>query len=88
MNTTEQVLLVVLGSVLALFLILSIAVVIMVLRLVRDLRRIASKAERVVDSAESVGEIFRKSTTSLSFVRFLRGVAETAMQHKKEQGRK
>lgn len=88
MNMSEQILVFVLGVMLALFLLLSILTVVQLLRLASNLRRISEKAEKVLDSAESVTELLRKSAGPVSLFRFVRGVAETAMQHKKEQREK
>ena len=88
MNTSEQILVIALGVILAVFLFLSILVVVQVLRLVANLRRISDKAEKLVDSAESVTDLLRKSATPVSVLRFVRGVAETAMQHKQEHKKK
>lgn len=88
MNTSETILVFALGVMLALFLLLSIIILTQVLRLVANLRHITEKAEKFVDSAESVTDLLRKSATPLSLFRFVRGVAETAMQHKSEQRKK
>jgi hypothetical protein len=88
MNTSEQILVIALGIMLAIFLLLSILVVAQALRLVANLRRISDKAEKVLDSAESAAELWRKSAAPVSMFRFVRSVAETAMQHKKEHHKK
>ena len=53
MNTSEQILVITLGIMLALFLLLSILTLVQVLRLAANLRRISEKAEKLVDSAET-----------------------------------
>ena len=88
MTTAEQIIAIILCSFLGIFLILSIAVMVAVLKLVNNLRHITAKAERVVDSAETVGEMFRKSAAPLGFLHFVRSVAETAAQHKTRKGDK
>jgi cell division protein FtsB len=76
MNTSEHILVIVLAAALALFLVLAIAAMILVLRLVSSLRAIAQKAEHIVDSAESVSQLFRKTTTPLTLLHFVRSVAD------------
>ena len=84
MNTSEQILVIALGIMLAIFLVLSIIILAQVLKLVSNLRRITEKAEHLVDSAETFGDVLRKSAGPVGLFRFVRGVAETAMQHKTE----
>ncbi len=88
MNTSEQILVIALGVMLAIFLLLSILAVAQVLRLMANLRRISEKAEKLVDSAESVTDLFRKTATPVGVFRFVRSVAETAMQHKQDHKKK
>jgi len=57
MNTSEKILVIALGIMLAIFLLLSILVIAQVLRLIANLRRISEKAEKVIDSAETVGDV-------------------------------
>ena len=82
MTTAEQIIAIILCAFLGIFLVLSIALVAGVLKLVNNLRHITAKAEKIVDSAESVSEVFRKSAAPLSFLHFVRSVADTAAQHK------
>lgn len=88
MNTSEQVLVIIISSLLGLFLILSIMLIVMAIRLVRHLRNVAQKAENIVNSAETVSEMFRKSSVPLSFLRFVNGVAETVTQRKEKHKEK
>lgn len=85
MNTTEQVILVILAAALSIFLILAIAAIVMVIRLVATLREIAQKAERVVTSAESVTELFRKASGPMTILHFVRGVADAVTKHKESR---
>ena len=88
MTTAEQIIAIILCSFLGILLILSITVAVVVLKLVNNLRHITAKAERIVDSAETVSDIFRKSATPLGFLHFVRSVADTAAQYKSRKGDK
>ncbi|MGF7228824.1 MAG: hypothetical protein ACQR33_02450 [Candidatus Saccharibacteria bacterium] len=81
-TTTEQILLIVLGAFLALFLLLAIAVLVAILRFIKTLRDISQKAERVITSAESVTELFRKASGPMTILHFVRSVADTVAKHK------
>ncbi len=88
MNTSEQILVIALGIMLAIFLLLSILVLAQALKLITNLRHISEKVEKVVDSAEAVGDVLRSSTNPIGLFRFVRSVAETAMEHKQERRHK
>lgn len=82
MNTAEQIILVILAAALALFLILAIAAIVAVIKLVKTLREIALKAERVVDSAETVTELFRKASGPMTILHFIRSISDAVTKHK------
>jgi hypothetical protein len=71
MNTAFDVLVISLGCLLGIFLILSIAAVIVVLRLVASLRAIVAKGEQLVDSAEAISETLREHAGAVSVVKLL-----------------
>lgn len=82
MNTAEQIIAVILAGALAVFLGLAIAAIIVVLRFVASLRRIADKAEHVVDSAGSVAEMFKKATGPMTILHFVKSIAEIVAKQK------
>ena len=84
LGTTQQVLLIILATTLAIFLILAIVATIVLIRFVQSLRRIAQTAERVVESAESVGDILKKAASPIGVFQFVRGIVDTATQHKRK----
>lgn len=51
----------------------------MVVRLIKTIRTIVEKAERVVESAEAVGDVFKRAAGPMSILRFIQGV----MDHKR-----
>jgi len=85
MNTAEQIILLILAAALALFLILAIAAIVAVIKLVKTLREIALKADRIVDSAETVTELFRKASGPMTVLHFVRGVADAVAKHKESR---
>jgi cell division protein FtsB len=76
MNNAEQIIVVLLGAALALFLLLAIIATVYVIQLVKALRSIASKAEHLVDSAESVTDMVKNTVGHLSLLRFVRSVVD------------
>lgn len=81
LSTAQQILVVILSSALALFLILGIVAVIFVIRLVQTLRMIADKAEHIVQSAEAVGDAFKRAAGPLGVFRFVRNIADMVSRH-------
>jgi len=71
MNTTFDILVIVLSVLLALFLILSIIAISLVLKLLSSLRQIVAKGEQLVDSAEQLGETLRANAGAVGIVRML-----------------
>lgn len=85
MDTAEQILVIFLSTALAIFLVLAIAIAVMVMRLVANLRMIAQKAESIVDSAESVAEMFKKASGPLTVMHFIRGIARAVADKQKDK---
>lgn len=93
MNTTEQILLIILSSFLVLFLGLGIALIVAIMRLVKKVNTVAdtaqeiiSKAHDIADKVENVSDIFKKTAGPLALGRTLMNMVETVTKHK--QGKK
>lgn len=84
MDTTFNILVIVLACLLGIFLILSIITAVFVIKLVSSLRRVAAKGEQLVDSAEAAAEMFKKSAAPLSILRTLAGIVEAVKKHKEK----
>ena len=81
MDTTEKIIMVILAAALALFLILSIVAIVLVIRVVKSVNRITVKAEQLIDSAETVGQVFRETAEQMTFIRLIRNVADLVGRH-------
>ena len=81
MNTAEQILVVILASALAVFLVLAIIIAVQVIKLMKALNEIALKAQEFVDSAEKTAELVKSAVGQLSLVRFVQSVVN--MVHKR-----
>lgn len=82
MNTAANILLIIVSSVLSVFLILSIGALIKFIQVLHSLKHIVAKAEKFADSAEAVGELFRKSAGPVALGRLVGNVIDYARQHK------
>lgn len=68
MNTAEQILVVILASALAVFLVLAIIIAIQAIRLMRVLNDVALKAQQFVDSAEKTADLVKSAVGQLSLL--------------------
>lgn len=81
LGTTQQVLLIILATALAIFLILAIAVLILVLRLLATLKLMAHKAEKVIESAEAVGQVIKNVAAPAGALKVFHSVFEAVSKH-------
>jgi hypothetical protein len=84
LSTTQQVLVIILASALAVFIIQAIIIATLLIRLLIAVRRVANKAEKIVESAEAVGDVFRKATGPLNVFRFVHGIMNAVSKHKSD----
>lgn len=87
LSTAQQILVVVLASALAIFLILGIVLAVLVIRLLQTLRVVAGKAEQLVESAEAVGEVFKRVAGPVGIFKFVRSIVDMVAQHKHNKGK-
>lgn len=84
MNTAEQILVVILASALAVFLVLAIIIAVQVIRLMKVLNNVALKAQEVVDSAEKTAELVKNAVGQLSVVRFVQNIVDMVQKRSKK----
>lgn len=83
MNTAESILVIITSSLLSIALLLGIALLITLLKLIKSIRRIAAKAEQVVEDAESAASMFRSAAGPLGVLKTIANIVETVHKHKK-----
>lgn len=88
MESTENILVVILSGALAVFLVLGIIVLIKVIQVLNALKRIASKAEQIADKAESISEILKKSAGPLAIGRLITHLSEVVFNRKAKKKRR
>ena len=87
MNGYEQILVVVLATVLAIFLVLAIVLLVLLIKVVRTIKRVTDKAEHLADKAEAVGEFFQHAAGPMALGRAISTIADTFM-HRKDSSKK
>lgn len=83
-NNAEEVLVIILSTTLAVFLILGIIAAVKVNQILSQIQRITDKAERFANTAESVGEFFAAATGPAAIGKFISNMSEAM---KKRKGR-
>lgn len=86
MNTSEEILVIILSTALAVFLILGIFALIKLNQILNHVNHITEKAENLADKAEEVGEFFQKTATSTALVRLIGNIAHSYRSGKQGKG--
>lgn len=81
METSQDLLVIILSTALAVLLALAIAIAVLVIKLLQSIKRITEKAEHVIETAEQVGEAFSNASGSLALFRIVRNIAEIVSKH-------
>lgn len=76
MNGYEQILVVILSSFLAIFLLAGIVLMLLLIKVVRSIRRITEKTERLVDKAEAIGDFIEHASGPIALGRLLSIVSD------------
>ena len=84
MTTTFDILVIVLSVLLGLFLILSIAIAVFVLKVVGSVKRVVAKGEQVIDSAEAAADMFKNAAGPLGALRTIMNIVNTVSKHKRK----
>ena len=78
MTTTDNVLLIVLTSLLSIFFFIGIMILIAAFNVVMNLKRVIKKAESVVDSVESAAEVLSDTKGRLALLKLLGNIIKMA----------
>ena len=88
MNGYEQVLVVVLSSFLALFLLLGIIVLVLVIKVLKTVKKVTDHAEQLATKAEAVGDFFQHAAGPMAIGRGLATVAEMFFKRQNQRKKK
>ena len=84
MENAEQVLVVFLSVALAVFLLLAIIATIKTIQILNHLKSISEKAEKIVNTAETVGEFFKYTAGPAAIGKFFSNINEAVHRHSKK----
>lgn len=86
MNGYEQILVVILSSFLAIFLLLGIIILVLAIKVIRSVKRVTERAEHLVEQAENVGEFLEHASAQLTIGRFI-STLSGILSRKKSKGK-
>lgn len=78
MEHAQQLLVIIVSVILAIFLIVAIVVLVMIAKLVTAAKRTFGKAEQVIDSAEAATEIIKNAGGPLAALKIIRTILNMA----------
>lgn len=85
MDNAEQILVILLSSVLTVFLLLGIVLLIFSIKLIRSVQRISAKAEALTDKAEAVSEFVQHAAGPVLVGKVLAGISDTFFNRKSKR---
>lgn len=83
-TTWFAVLVIILSSFLAIVLLLSIVLLVKVIQIVGQVKRITAKAEDVADKAEHISSFFEKTATPVAILKLISNVTDTIQKKAKK----
>ena len=85
MENAQTILVVVLATFLAIFLILGIVALIKLIQVLDHLKHISEKAERLADTAENIGELFKYTAGPAAIAKLLSNISSMVFKHNKSE---
>lgn len=83
MNTTFDILVIVLSCLLGIFLIFCIVAVVLVVKLLKSVRQVVAKGEHLVDSAEELGETLKRNAGAAGAIKTIMKLVQLANKVRK-----
>ena len=84
-DTALKILVIILSTTLAVFLIVSIILVVKLIQVAKHLNNITAKAEEIADKAEAVTEFFGRSAAPLAIGKLLGNIADAVSRNNKKE---
>lgn len=82
-----EILVIILSTFLAIFLLLAIVVLVGIIKLVKQVRHITEKAEEVIDNVEQASELFKKSASTLTFTNLVSNIVTKVSDFTSKKGK-
>ena len=85
MESAAETLLIIVSSTLTVFLVLASVALIFFIKLVRQLHRIADRAENVAESVEAAAETFEKSARPIAVLKLVGSIIDNAAKLRRKK---
>jgi nitrate/nitrite-specific signal transduction histidine kinase len=85
MSTAANVLLIIVSCALSIFLVVGVFVLIKLGQLIKSLKQLAERAEKIADSAEAVSDFFHKSPSLNALGRLFANLSEAVFNNQKRR---
>lgn len=82
MENAQTILVIFLSVALAIFLILSIILLALCIKIAKHIRHISEKAEQITDKAENIADFFSKAATPMTIGRIIAQVGDVVFNRK------
>ncbi len=82
MSTTDEVLVIILITLLSVFFLLCIIAMTVIIKLINSLREIVAKADDVIDSVESAAETFKNTQGKMAIFKLINNVVKMSTKGK------
>jgi hypothetical protein len=83
MEHAQEILVIVISSLLGLVLLVSLVVLVLVIRLVKTVRRVVGKAEQFIESAEAATDVLKNAGGPLAVLKIVRNIMKMADKFRK-----
>ena len=86
MDTAAEILVIIVSSVLAIFLLVLIIIAIYTVKILKQVRRITDRAENVAGSVEAAASAFERTASPLAMLKIISAIVKTASKAKSRKG--
>lgn len=88
LTTVQQVLVIMLSSALAILLVLAIIAGILFIKFLNSVRKVTTGAEKVVESAQAVSEVFKNAAGPTSAIFAIKSIVQAVTSKPKQSNKK
>lgn len=81
MSTATEVLVIIVSSLLSLFLIFGIIVLVLFMKLIKEIKRVVIKAEQLAESASHVGDILQNARGKWTIIKLVNNLIKFVSKH-------
>jgi predicted PurR-regulated permease PerM len=85
MNTASEVLLIIVSSILTIFLLVLIVGLVYMVKVLRQVKRITSRAENVADSMEAAAAAFERTASPIAILKIIGNIVEQTTRIRKRK---